>query len=532
MSRSFNDTAGLFYGTSRLMRLYLRQNRVFTLLWLIVPAFWIVINTISSLVLFPTQEALVEMGVTLIDPMTVAMHGPLLDVSVAGFVTWRTKVFLVLLCGIFSVIYMIRHTRLAEEQGKQELLCSNVIGRLAPFAAAFLNMVLINAVMALLAVLGMAATGLGFVGSLAHCLGAFASACFLGALTGFIAQLFVGASAARGASFGCLAILFGLHILWNIGGGTNPLAYLSPLEWPLLVRPFAGERFLVLGIPLVMTAVFAFLALWVMNRRDTGAGLFPQRKGRANALPSFHSMRSLAWRTQKGLLLPWLIFFALFSFAMGCVSYLMVGAVSSAEALAGLIERLGGVDRAFMSLMLYIFSMLITVYALMAAGILRREEAAKGEMLLSLPVSRACFAAAHIFYIFGGSALIALVCGFSVGLGAVIGTGDQSALLRLSLEVTQKIPAIWVIGGIAVFLFGILPKWMSGMSYGLFLLFILLEILWEQQSVSDAVYALSPFSWVTPLKVANPQALPILCLIAATLSVSGILFFQKRDTVA
>ena len=217
---------------------------------------------------------------------------------------------------------------------------------------------------------------------------------------------------------------------------------------------------------------------------------------------------------------------------MGCVRYLMVGAVSSAEALAGLIERLGGVDRAFMSLMLYVFSMLITVYALMAAGVLRREEAAKGEMLLSLPVSRARFAAAHIFYIFGGSALIALVCGFGVGLGAAIGTGDQSALMRLSLEVTQKIPAVWVIGGIAVFLFGILPKWMSGMSYGLFLLFILLEILWEQQSVGNAVYALSPFSWVTPLKADNPQALPALCLIAAVLSVCGILLFQKRDTVA
>lgn len=520
-----------FYGTSSLMRLYLRQNRIFTFLWLLVPALWIVINTISSQVLFPTHEALVEMGVTLIDPLTVAMHGPLLDVSIAGFVTWRTKVFLVLLCGIFSIVYMVRHTRLAEEQGQRELLGSNVTGRLAPLAAALLNMILINAVMTLLAVLGMVATGLGFTGSLAHCLGVLASACFLGALAGFVAQLFVSASAARGASFGCLAILFGLHILWNVQGGTNPVAYLSPLEWPLLVRPFAGEQFAVLWIPLAMTAVFALLALWLMNRRDVGAGLFPQRKGRAYARPSFRSMRSLAWRTQRGLFLSWLLFFAVFSFALGCVSYLMAGAVSSAEALAGLIERLGGVDRAFMSLMLYICSMLIAVYVLMAAGILHREEAARGEMLLSLPVSRARFAASHLLYIFGGSALIALVCGFCVGLGTVIATGEQNALFRLSLEVAQKIPAIWAMAGIAVFLFGAWPKWMSGMSYGLLVLFILLEILWEQQSISDAVYALSPFSWVTPLKIVHPPALAVLGMTAAFLSVCGILLFQKRDTV-
>lgn len=82
------------HGTDALMRLYLRQNRIFTLVWLLLPGLWVAINTISSLVLFPTQEALVRMGVTLIDPLTQAIHGPLLVVSVAGFVTWRTKVFM------------------------------------------------------------------------------------------------------------------------------------------------------------------------------------------------------------------------------------------------------------------------------------------------------------------------------------------------------------------------------------------------------------------------------------------------------
>lgn len=518
-----------FYGTANLMKLYLRQNRIFTLIWLLVPGLWLMINTLSSLILFPTQAALEEMGVTLIDPLTVAMHGPLLDVSVAGFVTWRTKVFAVLLGGIFSMVYMVRHTRLAEESGKRELLGANVTGTLAPLAAAYLNMFLINFTMTVLAVLGMTATGLGFAGSLAHCLAIFASSCFFGILAGVAAQLFVGASAARGASLGFLALLFALHILWNVQGGTNPIAYLSPLEWPLLVRPFAGERFAVLLIPLAMAAVFIALSLLLMSGRDMGAGLFPQRKGRAFAKPGFRSLGSLAWRTQKGLLLTWLIFFAVFSFALGCASYLMAGAVSSAEALSGLIERLGGVDRAFMSLMLYIFSMLISIYALMSAGLLRREESAKGELLLSLPVRRKRFAVSHLLYIFGGSGLIALVSGISVGLGAAISTGDQGAFLRLLLEVAGKIPAVWMMGGIAVFLYGALPKWMSGMSYGLLVLFIMLEILWEQQSVSDAVYALSPFSWVTPMKVVQPSALAVLCIVAAVFTAAGMALFRKRD---
>lgn len=520
-----------FHGTVSLMKLYLRQNRIFTLIWLLVPGLWLVINTLSSLVLFPTQAALEEMGLTLIDPITVAMHGPLLDVSVAGFVTWRTKVFAVLLCGIFSMIYMVRHTRLAEEQGRRELLGANTTGSLAPLAAAFLNMFLINFTMTVLAVFGITATGLGFGGSLAHCLAIFASACFLGAISGVAAQLFVGASAARGAALGSLAVLFALHVLWNVRGGTSPCVYLSPLEWPLLVRPFAGEQFVVLLIPLAMTALFAALSMLLMSRRDMDAGLFPQRKGRAVAKPGFRSLGSLARRTQKWLLLTWLIFFAVFSFALGCASYLMVGAVSSAEALAGLIERLGGMDRAFMSLMLYVFSMLIAIYALMSAGILRREESAKGELLLSLPVKRARFAMSHLMYIFGGSGLIGLVSGLSVGLGAAVSTGEQGVSLRLFVEVAGKIPAVWMMGGIAVFLYGALPRWMNALSYGLLVLFILLEILWEQQTVSDAVYALSPFSWVTPMKAQYPPALVALCVVAALFSAAGVVLFRKRDAI-
>jgi len=519
-----------FHGTLSLMRLYLRQNRIFTLFWLLLPGVWVAINTVSSLVLFPTQEALIEMGVSLIDPLTEAMHGPLLDISVAGFVTWRTKVFLVLLGGIFSIVYMNRHTRLAEEQGKRELLGANVIGSLATLAAALLDMFLINAIAAVLTISAMVALGLGFVGSLSHCLGFFAAACVLGILAGVVAQFFVSATAARGMSFGLLGLLFGLHILWNVSGRQNLLAYLNPLEWSLLVRPFAGEHFIVLLIPLALGAALMALSLWLMARRDVGAGLVPQRTGRAFAKPGLRGLSALAWRTQRGLFLAWFCFYAIFSLALGCASYLMVSAVSSAEALAGLIERLGGVDRAFLSLMLYVFGMLISVYVMMSAGILRREEAAKGETLLSMPVRREKLVLSHMVYIFGGSAAIMLMSGLCVGLGAVIGTGDKDALSRLFFEMAGMIPAIWAVGGVALLLFGVLPKWMAGISYGLLTLFVLMEIFWEQQQIPEALYAFSPFSWITPLKAVQPTAAPlVLCVVTIILTGTGIALFRRRD---
>ncbi len=505
-----------FFATTRLMRLYLRQNRIFMLIWLLVPGLWVVINILSSRILFPTEQSLIELGKTLNDPLTIAMHGPVLDISIAGFVTWRTKVFAVILSGIFSIIYVVRHTRLAEEQGKRELLGANCVGSLSPLAAAIANMALINAAMTVFMVLGMSAAGLGFTGSLAHCLAIFTAACFFGCAGGVMAQLFVSGSAARNASFGVLAALMAIHILWNAKGVAGGVMLLSPLEWPLLIRPFAGEQFWVLLAALFMTLVFASLALVLMDRRDMGAGIFPQRGG-------------LSWRIQKGMFFIWLGFFAVFSFALGSAAELLGSSISSAEALAGIIEKLGGVDKAFMSLMLYVFAILISVYCLMSAGILRGEESARGETFLSLPVKRSGFCLSHLLFLFLGTAVIALVSGMGVGLGAALSTGTPGEFTRLFLEMVRKIPAIWVMGGLAVFFFGLLPRWMSGASFALLVLFVMLEVLWEQQSISAAVYGLSPFSYVHPANDVTVFTLAGLCLVSAALAILGLYLFKRRD---
>ncbi|MEM5780760.1 MAG: ABC transporter, partial [Lawsonibacter sp.] len=120
--------------------------------------------------------------------------------------------------------------------------------------------------------------------------------------------------------------------------------------------------------------------------------------------------------------------------------------------------------------------------------------------------------------------------GLCVGLGAVIGTGDGGALLRLFFEMAGMIPAVWAVGGIALLLFGALPKWMTGISYGLLTVFVLMEIFWEQQQIPEVLYALSPFSWITPLKAVQPAAGPVvLCVATVVLAGAGIALFGRRD---
>jgi ABC-2 type transport system permease protein len=518
-----------FFATASLMRLNLRQNRMFTLVWILVPAVWVSLNIISTSVLFPTAQSLTDMAKTMTDPVVVAIHGPLLDISVAGFVTWRTKVFTVLLTGIFSIIYVVRHTRLSEEQGKRELLCSNCVGTLSPLLAAVLNMLLVNAASTVLSVFCMAALGLGLAGALAHCLSIFLAASFLGCVGGVMAQLFVSAAAARNASFGVLAALTGLHILWNANGVNGGIMLLSPMEWPLLIRPFAGDKFSLLLFAMLMTVLFAAVSLLLMDGRDTGAGAIPQRGGRASAKPWFKTPLALSWRLQKGLLFTWLSFFALFSYALGTSSELLSRSFSTADSLKGVIEKFGGVDRAFMSLMLYIFAIIISIYGVMSAGIMRAEEAERGETFLSLPVKKTDFCLSHLLFVFLGTGILALVTGSAVGLGAAVSTGIPEEFSRLFLEMLQKLPSIWVTGGLAVFFFGLLPRLMNAVSFGLLVLFVMIEVLWEQQSISAAVYGLSPFSYVHPANTVTPAALVTLCLVSGVFVLTGIYLYQRRD---
>ena len=86
-----------------------------------------------------------------------------------------------------------------------------------------------------------------------------------------------------------LAVTYLLRALGDVMGdadGPTALSWLSPIGWGQQVRPFAGDRFAVLLIPVLFTVAALGLAFALQARRDLGAGLLPDRPGRAAALPA------------------------------------------------------------------------------------------------------------------------------------------------------------------------------------------------------------------------------------------------------
>jgi ABC-2 type transport system permease protein len=519
-----------FYATGRLIRLNLRQHRIFIAVWLLLPALIVAATAFSSIAMFPTKELLIEMGATLEDPIVVAMHGRVLDVSIAGYTAWRTKVMGSFLAAIFSFIMVIRHTRREEEDGRRELLGSTRVGRHASLAAALITTISINIVMAALILFGMLSAGLDFTGSLAHAAAIGACGSFFGAAAAMFAQLFISARMATNLSVVLLASLMVAHIGWNLGGNMGGFMYLSPLEWSLLIRSFAGENFIVLLVAGMLITFLVLLSFKLSAKRDVGAGLFAERKGRIAAKPGFRTPYALSWRIQKGMFTSWACFFAILGFALGSVSETMSNVTSTAPGLAEFAERLGGADRAFMSLMIYIICMIISIYVILSAQRMRSEEAyMRAETVLALPVSRLRFYLSHVLISFVGVTAIITIMGLTVGVGAVLSTSDAGEFGRLFRETIIKIPAVWVIVGISTLFYGLVPRIMTGLSFALLGAFVLIEFFWEQQVLSDTIFALSPFSHVYPMN--NITAMPIaaLTLAALLLTVLGMIAFIKRD---
>jgi ABC-2 type transport system permease protein len=180
--------------------------------------------------------------------------------------------------------------------------------------------------------------------------------------------------------------------------------------------------------------------------------------------------------------------------------------------------------------MIYEITLIFGIYPILAVQHARAEESSlRADILLALPVSRLRYYVSHLIFAFAGTGVIMAVMGLTLGIGAAAATGDSGEFTRLLIETIVKIPAVWVIAGIAAFLFGLIPRGMTGISFTMLGIFILLEFFYEQGAVSHAIFSISPFAQVYPT---NPiTALPIigLLLVSFLLVVLGELAYQKRD---
>ncbi|MEO3776045.1 ABC transporter permease [Micromonospora sp. B11E3] len=522
-------------GTRHLVRLILRRDRVLLPIWVLLIAALPASYATTYAELYPSvAERAAYAATTAGNPSIVALLGPVYGDSVGALAAQRAGL-LHLIVGLISLLVVVRHTRAEEEAGRRELLGATVLGRYAGLAAALLVTYAADLLLGLLVAGGLVATDLPAAGSLAFGLSvAFAGIAFatMGALA---AQLTESAGGARGVGVGVLGAAYLLRLAGD-AGATAWLSWLSPLGWAQRTRPYAGERWWPLALLAGLALLVGAVAFRLSVRRDLGAGVLPARLGPAAAGRALAGPWGLVWRLNRVALFGWTVGAAALGAVLGGAAEAAGDAVRGNEAAARLLERLGGsasVAEAYLGATLSITAIAAAGYGIQTALRMRTEEAGqRAEPVLATGVSRSWWLLSHLGFALLGPAVMLAVTGLVTGLAYGISVGDVAGKVpRLTGAALAQVPAVWVLVGLAVLLFGLLPRISVGAAWGALAACLLLGQLGAILDLSRWLLDLSPFTH-TPQVLGGPvDATPLLALTAtaAVLAAAGLATFRHRD---
>ncbi|MBZ9643978.1 ABC transporter permease [Streptomyces sp. PSKA30] len=517
-------------GTGTLLRFALRRDRVMIPVWVAVNALMILSmpNTLENLYATPADRASVVQD-TATNASFRALIGPVFDDSIGALTAWRVGVYAGALAAVVSLLLVVRHTRDEEESGRQELVASGMVGRRASLTAALLTAAVANAVLALLVAAGLA--GQGASGALAFGLGLAGLGMVFATLAAIVAQFTESARLARGLTAGLLGAAFVLRAAGDSAAddGSSVLTWVSPLGWLENLRPFADERWWVLLLFAGAAVVQGVVAYELAGRRDLGMSFLPTRPGPAEG--RLGTAGALAWRLQRGGVLGWSIGFFLAGVIYGGLTDGVADLVGDNENAREIFQRMGGqsgITDAFLASMVGMLGLIAALYIVASVLRLHGEEISmRAEPLLANAVGRLRWAAGHLVIAFAGSALIMLLAGlgFAAGYGKEVGPILGACLIQL--------PAIWVIGGLAVLLYGVSPR-LALTAWGVAGAVLLIGWIGPALDVPQAVLDVSPFGHLPKLPGGDMEwgAVSVLTGIAVVLVAGGLAGLRQRDVTS
>jgi polyether ionophore transport system permease protein len=533
-----------FAGTWRLFRLALRRDRVVGTAWVLGLFAFVASQAASIVSLYPTQADLDRLARTAAgigaNPAVVALQGPAYDASTYGGATaWQVVTPGVFLIGLMSLLLVTRHTRQEEETGRAELVSAGVVGRHAWMAAGLLYVVAVNLALAVLSVLAYVGMGLPVGGSVALAVACALTGLVFAGVAAITVQLTEHARAANGMAFAVLGVAFLLRAVGDSAAGLSWLSWLSPIGWAERFRPFAGERWAVLLLPVVALVVLLVAVAALLARRDVGAGVLPTRLGPATAPSWLGSPLGLAWRLQRGTLLGWTVGAAIAGLSFGGIAQDMVQFAEQDPETAKVLETLGGagsITDIFLAAILSYVGMLAAGYAVQATLRLRAEEAElRAEPVLATAAPRVGWAGSHLVVAAVGSGVVLATGGLLAGLAHGVRAGDLGGELpRVLGGALVQLPAVWVMAAVGAALFGLAPRLVVGATWAVLAVVLFVTMFGEPLQFSHWVVDLSPFAHLPRLPAATFTAVPVVWLLAlaGVLAAAGLAAFRRRDLVS
>ncbi|WP_020576426.1 ABC transporter permease [Actinopolymorpha alba] len=526
-------------GTGKLIRLILRRDRVLMPLWVLFIGLVPISYVASINELFPTAAARQQYAdASAHNAGFVALYGRLFGSSLAELVAWRAG-FIPIVIGLLSILTVIRHTRTEEEAGRRELLGATVVGRHAPLGAALIATFGANLVLGGLLAVGMIGQGLPTAGSLTFGLEFTAIGWMFAAIGAVAAQLTSGAGSARGTAITALGATYVFRIVGDISGMSNgPLAWmtwLSPIGWVQRMRPYRDDVIWPVALAAGLTIVLVVAAVALSGRRDVGAGLLPPRLGPASASPRLRTPLALSWRLHRGLLAGWVAGFAALGVVLGYLAADIGDLVHDAPEMEDVFARLGGASGlidSYLAGLMGFFGLIAGAYAIQATLKMRDEETSgRAEPVLGTAVGRLRWVASHFVFSLLGPAATLAAAGLAMGLTHGLNTGNVGREVpRVLAGALVQLPAVWVLAGTAILIFGLLPRFAAA-SWGALVICLVFGLVGSALGLDQWVLDISPFTHLPHLPGGEVAATPVLWLLVVAVGLAGVglAALRRRD---
>lgn len=472
------------------------------------------------------------------DPGIRMIAGPATAVdTVGGFAVWDAGLYVTLILGVWALTATTRVLRGDEDSGRADLV------HIAALDARTVLIVQVTVLFAGCAVIG-ASVGLALLligaepgGSALFGLAMAAYGCTLAAMSALWSQVFGTRRAALAASGTVLATWVLMRMTANSADRREWLAWLTPVGWTDRLEAFGGARSSVLLIPILVAVLLAAATVALRGMRDAGGGLLRARSTGVTRTWGLGGLISFAWRMNLGVLLAWAAGLAAGGFVVG----LLLPAVNDfLDADEGFIDLLAafGMDAeqlvlGFVSMMSVLFGLVIAVYAAFRLGATRAEEAStRVEMLLARPVPRWRWLGAHLLTLAASITVLSAVSAGALWLGAVSSDVGVTAMQAFSGAANQ-LPVIAVFAGLAVLVYGVLPRLTVPIAVGATVVAYVIELVGPVLEWPEWVLATSPFHHLeqVPVDPADVTAAMIMATVGLALALAGVFAFQRRDLV-
>jgi ABC-2 type transport system permease protein len=234
----------------------------------------------------------------------------------------------------------------------------------------------------------------------------------------------------------------------------------------------------------------------------------------------------------------WTAGLALLGALIGSVASSVGDMARESTQLKDVLQRLGGekgLSDAYIASAMVIFALAAAGYAIQATLRLRaEEESGRAELVLATAASRLRWATSHLLFGLLGPAVALLAAGTAEGLTYGLVGGDLGRQLpRVLAGALVQLPAVLVLSGIAMALFGLLPR-LAPLSWAALAVAAFLVLFGPLLRLSQGLIDLAPFSHIPKVPGAAVSAAPLawLLVIAAMLAAAGLAGFRRRDLVS